>query len=357
MTNRVTSMSAAGRLALLGAVGLIMSAAAPAYAQKSLSVGGIYGGVWADSIRASFLDPFAKASGTQMRVEEGISGVTLAKLRQQKDSPQFDVVWMDRVVSDQAIREGLIESLDSAALTNLPDVVPEAVIKNAGGQIVSFTTGYWAAGLAYNKKDVKEAPTSWLDLANPQFKGRIAIYSPENAISLPIMVTLAELQGGGIAKIDPAFQMMAKIGREGAVFFGGSPAGANMLTNGEVVIATLASSQVWDLQNKGFPIEYVVPKEGAVAGDIRIHVVKGTKNKAVAQQLVNYSVGPEAQAEIAKRLFLGPVNTKTVLPPEVDRKMPWGPGGNVKRLRIVDANAILDNREAWTRRWNQEVAR
>jgi hypothetical protein len=29
----------------------------------------------------------------------------------------------------------------------------------------------------------------------------------------------------------------------------------------------------------------------------------------------------------------------------------------VKRLRIVDANAILDNRDAWTRRWNQEVAR
>ncbi|MCC7275318.1 MAG: ABC transporter substrate-binding protein [Alphaproteobacteria bacterium] len=357
MSDRKKCGAAVRCLALAGSVGLAMAFGADAQAQKSLSVGGIYGGVWADSIRGAFLDPFGKASGTQMRIEEGISGVTLAKLRQQKDNPQFDVVWMDRVVSDQAIRDGLIETIDPAAIGNLADVVPEAVIKNAAGQIVAFTTGYWAAGIAYNRQDVKQAPSSWLDLADPRFKGRIAIYSPENSISLPIMVTIAELKGGGLAKVDPAFEMMAKLSKEGAVFFGGSPAGANMLANGEVVVATMASSQVWDLQNKGFPIDYVVPKEGAVAGDIRIHVVKGTKNKALAEQLVNYTVGPEAQGEIAKRLLLGPVNTKTVLAPDVDRKMPWGPGGNVKRLRIVDANAILDNREAWTKRWNQEVAR
>ncbi|MGE0716395.1 MAG: ABC transporter substrate-binding protein [Alphaproteobacteria bacterium] len=356
MSDRTAALKALGRLAAAGAVGLAMSAGA-AQAQKSLSIGGIYGGVWADSIRGAFLEPFGKASGTQLRIEEGISGVTLAKLRQQKDNPQFDVVWMDRVVSDQAIREGLIEPLDAAQIPNLADVVPEAVIRNPAGQIVAFTTGYWAAGIAYSKKDVKQPPVSWLDIADPRFKGRIAVYSPENSIGLPIMVTLAELQGGGIANIDPAFKTMAGVSKGGAVFFSGSPAGANMLANGEVDVATLASSQVWDLQNKGFPIEYVVPKEGAVAGDIRIHVVKGTKNKALATELVNYSVGAEAQGEIAKRLLLGPVNTKTVLSPEVDRKMPWGPGGNVKRLRIVDAYAILDNRDAWTKRWNQEVAR
>ena len=357
MSERMRVSSALRCLAAVGTVGLAMTFGADAQAQKSLSVGGIYGGVWADSIRGSFLDPFAKVSGAQLRVEEGISGVTLAKLRQQKDNPQFDVVWMDRVVSDQAIREGLIEGLDAAAMPNLADVVPEAVIKNKAGQVVALTTGYWAAGLAYNKKEVKTPPASWLDLSNAEYKGRIAIYSPENSIALPIMVTIAELQGGGIANIDPAFKTMAAIGRAGAVFFGGSPAGANMLANGEVTVATLASSQVWDLQNKGFPIEYVVPKEGAVAGDIRIHVVKGTKNKELATQLANYSVGPEAQGEIAKRLLLGPVNTKAVVSAEVDRKLPWGAGGNVKRLRIVDANAILDNRDAWTKRWNQEVAR
>src|SRR5262249_44166871 len=87
-----------------------------AAAQQALSVGGIYGGVWADSIRASFRQPCGAKANVQVRSEGGISGVTLAKLRQQKDNPQFDVVWMDRVVPDQAIGEGLVEPISPAAL-------------------------------------------------------------------------------------------------------------------------------------------------------------------------------------------------------------------------------------------------
>jgi putative spermidine/putrescine transport system substrate-binding protein len=324
---------------------------------QELSVGGIYGGVWADSIREGFLKPFGEKANVQLKIEEGISGVTLAKLRQQKDNPQFDVVWMDRIVSDQAIKDGLIEPITATALTNAPDVVPEAFIKNASGQIMAVTTGYWAAGLAYNTKEVKERPASWLDLAKPVFKGRLAIYSPENAINFPIMVTLAELLGGSLNNIGPAFKFMAGLAKDKAIFFGGSPAGANLLASGEADVATLASSQVWDLQNKGLPIAYVVPKEGAVAGDIRVHIVKGTKNKALAERLVDYVIGPQAQGEIARRLLLGPVNTKTTLDPETDKKMPWGPGGSIKNLRIVDALAILENRDAWSKRWNEEVAK
>jgi putative spermidine/putrescine transport system substrate-binding protein len=349
--------SALRSAALAGTMAASSTVAAPVHAQQTLSVGGIYGGVWADSIRAAFLEPFGKKAGVEVRAEEGISGVTLAKLRQQKDDPQFDVVWMDRIVSDQAIREGLIEPIPPEALGNKKDVVDVAFIKDKSGQIMAVTSGYWAAGLAYNKKEVKDPPTSWLDLAKPSYKGQVAVYSPENAICFPILVTLADLQGGTLEKIDPAFDFMAKLAKSGAIFFGGSPAGANLLANGEVTVATLASSQVWDLQAKGFPIEYVVPKEGAVAGDIRAHIVKGTKKKDLATKLIDYTIGPEAQKEIAKRLLLGPVNTTTKLDPETNRKMPWGPGGSVKNLRIVDAVAILDNRDAWSKRWNKEVAR
>jgi len=334
-----------------------LSWAASAYAQKSLSVGGIYGGVWADSIRAAFLQPFGKKSGVELKIEEGISGVTLAKLRQQKGDPQFDVVWMDRVVSDQAIREDLIEPISLDTLSNRVDVVDSAFIKDASNRVMAVTSGYWAAGLAYNTKTVKQAPVSWLDLGKPEYKGKVAAYSPDNAICFPILVTLAELQGGGVKSMDSAFKFMNQLAKGGAVFFGGSPAGANLLANGEVDVATMASSQVWDLQEKGLPITYVVPKEGAVAGDIRIHIVKGTKNKDLAMKLVDYTMSVEAQKEIATRLLLGPVNTKVTLAPEIDKKMPWGEHGSTKNLRILDAVTILDNRDAWTRRWNEEVAK
>jgi putative spermidine/putrescine transport system substrate-binding protein len=326
-----------------------------ATAQDTLSVGGIYGGVWAKSIRESFLDPFAKKRGVNVQIEEGISAVTLAKLRQQKGNPQFDAVWMDRIVSDQAIREGLVEPIDPKALKNLVDVADNAIVRDKDGRIMALTTGFWAAGIAYNREAVKQAPVSWLDLADSRFSGRVALYSPENSIGLPLLVTLAELKGGGINNLDPGFEIVKQLTKNGALFFAGSPAGANYLASGEVDIASLASSQVWDLQSKGFPIEYVAPKEGAVAGDIRVHIVAGAKHKELAEELVDYVISAEAQNAIADRLFVGPVNEKTKLAPEVAKKMPWGENGSAKTLRLVDPYAILDHRDEWVARWNREV--
>lgn len=343
--------------AIAGCVLALLAVAPAGSAQETLQVGGIYGGVWADALRTAVIQPFAAKQGVKVNAEEGISTVTLAKLRQQKGSPQFDVVWIDRIVSDSAIQEGLVERIDPAALTYSKDVAPQAFIKNKSGEIVAVTTGYWAIGLAYNTKEIKDRPTSWLDIAKPQYKGKLAVYSPENAIGLPLLMTLAELNGGGPSNMDPGFAFVRGLAAGGAIFFSGSPAGANLLATGEASIATMASTQTWDLQRKGHPIEYVVPKEGAIAGDIRAHVVKGTKNRALAEKLVNYSLSPEAQQGLVAKLLVAPVNTKTDVPADLAAKLPWGPGGNASKLRLMDAELILANRDAWVARWNKEVAK
>ena len=178
----------------------------------------------------------------QVKSEEGISGVTLAKLRQQRDNPQFDIVYMDREISDQAIREGLVEPVDPASLTHMADVIPEAFVKDAKDQIMAVSLVYWGIGIAYNTKEIKEVPSSWLDLAKPSYNGKLEIYSTDNSIAFPMLVTLAELKGGGVANIDPAFKMMSDLGKQGAIFFGGSVAGGNLLSSGEVSIADTQAS-------------------------------------------------------------------------------------------------------------------
>jgi putative spermidine/putrescine transport system substrate-binding protein len=100
-----------------------------------------------------------------------------------------------------------------------------------------------------------------------------------------------------------------------------------------------------------------VPKEGVIGQDIRMHIVAGTKNKALAEKFINYAISKAVQEDLAKRLLTAPVNNKVQLPPEVDAKLPWGPHGSIKNLRLVDGNVILDNREAWIARWNKEVAK
>lgn len=353
----MTSMRARLIGTVVATTAFVTLLAGQAVAQETLSIGGLSGGIWAESFRNAIITPFGQQFKVTMKNEEGISAVTLAKVRLQKDNPQFDVVFIDRGVSDLGIRDGLFETVSPAVQTNAPDVIPEAFIKNSKGEIKAVALVYWGIGLAYNEKDVKKAPTSWLDLKNPEYKGKLAVYGPENSIAIPLLVTLAELQGGGVSNMDPAFNMMKGLSKEGAVFFAGSPAGANLLVNGEAQVASLASTNVWELQSKGVPIKFVVPKEGVIGQDIRMHIVAGTKNKALAEKFINFAMSKAVQEDLTKRLLTAPVNTKVQVPAEIDAKLPWGAHGSIKNLRLVDGNVILDNREAWIARWNKEVAK
>ncbi len=351
------SMAARLFRTIVAAAALAALIAGEASAQETLSVGGLSGGIWAESFRTALITPFGQQFKVATKSEEGISAVVLAKLRQQKGNPQFDVVFMDRGVSDLAIREGLVEPVSPAVQAGAPDVIPEAFIKNAKGEITAVSLVYWGAGLAYNEKQIKNPPVSWLDIKNPAYAGKLAVYSPENSIAIPMLVVLSELQGGGPSNMDPAFNMMKGLAKEGTVFFAGSPAGANLLANGEAQVAVLASTNVWELVSKGVPIKFVVPKEGVIGQDIRMHIVAGTKNKALAEKFISFAISKVPQEEVTKRLLTAPVNTKTQVPDDVDAKLPWGPHGSIKNLRLVDGNVILDNREAWIARWNKEVTK
>ena len=61
--------------------------------------------------RNAIIKPFGQKFGVETKSEEGISAVTLAKVREQKGNPQFDIVFIDRGVSDLGIRDGLFEAV------------------------------------------------------------------------------------------------------------------------------------------------------------------------------------------------------------------------------------------------------
>src|SRR5437867_1361454 len=128
------SMAARLFRTMVAAAALAALIAGEAFAQETLSVGGLSGGIWAESFRTALITPFGQQFKVATKSEEGISAVVLAKLRQQKGNPQFDVVFMDRGVSDLAIREGLVEPVSATVQAGASDVIPEAFIKNAKGE-------------------------------------------------------------------------------------------------------------------------------------------------------------------------------------------------------------------------------
>lgn len=339
------------KLILLGAVVATGSSFAVNASADSVTVGW-FGGNWGEAFNQCVGEPFTKATGIKVIPEIGTSTVNLSKLEQQRAAPAIDAVWMDSGVSELAMASGVIDTLDPTQIPNLANVVPEGIDKR-DGSIFAVSTGFYAVGIAYNTKEVKTPPTSWSDLWRPDIASELTFPSPANALGVPTIFFLNAIgnQSGGM---DGTFKRLKAM--NASQFYDSSGAAANALQSGEVTAAVFNSAPTWDLSDRGLPLAFVVPKEGAWGGDVRLHLVKGTRNKTAAEKFINAAITPEASACLAKKLYLGPSVKDVKVSPEVARKLPWGANGTVKNLKFLDWWAINKQRAALVDRWNREIA-
>ena len=326
----------------------------PASAQESLNAA-FYGGEWGEAIQKCIVDEFVKATGIKVTPEPGVSTVTHAKLKQQKGSPAIDIAWIDGGVSELALADDLVAVIDPAKVPNLANVIPQGIYKTADGKIFAVSTGFYSLGLVYNTKEVKTPPSSWLDLWKPEYGGLVTIPSPANSMGVPLFVHLATIAGGGLDNLDPGVKKLKTL--KVSSFFDASGNATNSFQSGEVIVGGHYATSAWGLADKGLPIAYAVPKEGAPSGDIRVHIVKGTPKQAAAEKFVNFAIGKEAATCMSNKLYIGPATQGVALSDKAQERMPWGKGGSVANLALFDWAKVNAKRQGAIDVWNREVAR
>jgi putative spermidine/putrescine transport system substrate-binding protein len=336
---------------LLGATLL----AGPAFAQQPASITvAWYGGNWGDAFNACVAQPFTKKTGIAVKPEIGTSTVTLSKLQQQKSAPTIDVAWMDGGISELALAADVTAPLDPAAISNLDLAIPEAVYRS-GGSIYAVGTGFYSLGMAYNTQKVKQAPTSWNDLWKKDYEDAVTIPSPSNSSGVPFIHFLAKIWNAPAGDYAPVFAKLKEL--RAALFFDSSGAATNAYQSGEAIIGAHFNVGAWDLIDKGLPIAFVVPKEGAWATDARLHLVKGSPRQEAARKFIDEALTPEASGCLADKLYLGPSVKNVSVKPETARKLPWGETGSVKSLQLFDWTELNAARAKIVDTWNREIAR
>ena len=331
----------------------ICSAAANAQAQATLTVA-VYGGVGEKAMSECVIDPFAKRTGTRVVIDPGTSGVTLNKLTQQKDRPVIDVAWMDGGVSEQAWKSDTVEVLDPARIPNMTNLLDQSRYQDEG-KIYAASTGYYSMVLLYNTEIVKTPPTSWKDLWKEEYQGIVALPSAQNAMGIPIFVHLAEIFNGSIENMKPAVEKLQKL--DVAAYWDSSGTATNMFQSEEIGVSPHFSTSAWNLVEGGLPLAVSIPTDGAVANDIRVHLVKNTPRRELAEQLIDSVFTKETAVCLAKAFNAGPYVKGVKLESEVAQRMPWGAEGSIDDLAIPDWLAINKNRERLAQLWNSEVAR
>jgi len=339
-------------IAILAASIALTSGAATGRAAEGLTVA-FYGGSWGDTIQKCIVQPFSKTTGIRVTPEPGVSSVTIAKLRQQKGHPVIDVAWLDGGISELAAAEDLVAPIDPKKVPNVAEMIPEGIYRNAKGQIYALSTGFYALGLVYNTQQIKLKPTSWLDLWKPAYDGAVTVPAPDNAMGIPFILAINRMEGGTLDNLQPGLKKLKAL--KVSSFFDTSGGADDSFQSGQAIIGAHYAQAAWALADKGLPIGYAVPKEGAPAGDIRVHIVKGTDRLAEAEQFVNYAISRPAATCMSENLYVGPATKGVVLDAKARQRMPWGPDGSVKSLALTDWNAINPLREKITQMFNREV--
>lgn len=336
---------------LLGAVSLLFLAFVPFSVANEITVA-MYGGSFADMTKKCYIEPFEQMYNAKVNVVIGTSVENLAKLRAQKNNPQIDVAYMDWSVALQAKNEGLIEKLDPANILAMADLYEKAIDKD--GYIVAQL--FAATGIVYNTEFVKEPPTSWKDLWDPKYKGKIALSDITGTAGYQTLLMAAKIHGGDITNLDPGFEAIKKLKDSIVTFYTHADQLVSLLERGEVWIAPWYHDRAAFTQQKGVPVAFVFPAEGSVAILPGLTIVKGTQNKALAEKYINLILEAEGQKCFAENMFEGPVNKKVKLDPELAKKMPYGQE-QIERMYVPDYAYVSEHRGAWTERWNKEITR
>ncbi|MCP4074710.1 MAG: ABC transporter substrate-binding protein [Gammaproteobacteria bacterium] len=326
--------------------------ATAAQAERTLYLAG-YGGSTETILKEKVLPKWEKANDARVVYIPGNSTTTLAKLQAQKNNQEIDVAFIDDGPMEQALALGFCEKIENKG--SMSEVYDNAKFGN--GRAVGF--GFIATGLTYNKKMFKDngwpAPTSWRDLEDSKFKGKVVVPPITNGYGLLALIQMAKLNGGGETNIDPGFEaMIERIGPNILTYEPSSGKLSEMFQSGDVALAVWGSSRAKALAGTGFPAGFAYPKEGAVALMAATCPVVDSDVPDLAQSFIDYLVSAEVQALLAEATGFGPVNKNTQLSAELEASVPFGPE-KVGKMVSVDYSIINKQRQEWTKRWNRTV--
>ena len=320
---------------------------------KTLTVGG-YGGSFETLMKEMVIPQFEKTNDVKIQFVAGNSTENLARLQAQKGNQELDVVILDDGPMYQADALGfcapIAKDIASDDIYDLAKIGPD-----------SIGIGFVATGFTYNTEWFQEKgwapPSSWKDLEDPKYEQILSIPPISNTYGLHALVMMAKLNGGSEKDIDPGFTAMAdKVAPNVLVFEPSSGKMSELFQSKEIALSIWGSGRTKSLADTGFPAKFAYPKEGAVALMLAACPVVESDVPDASQAFIKYLLDPEIQVKLADAMGSGPVNKKTVLPPELGDSLPYGPE-KIEKLLKVDWDVINPNRQEWTQRWAREVER
>ena len=320
------------------------------HAQARKLVFATFTGSWEEAHRDVLVPAFKKASGQDMLLDAMLSVDQIAKVSAARSNPPIDVMLHDPGPALTAISQDLVEPFPVTSSKNYKDLIPEA--QDATGPSMFFQV----VGLTYNPDKIKTPPSSWADLFKPEYKGRVGMTNLNSTLGTGFLVELARMNGGNESNVEPGFAAIEKLKPSLAAVAANPGALAALYQQGQIDISPGNFNAIQILKARGVPVEWVAPKEGAIAFKTSIHIVKNSPNKELAAQLIDTALSFEVQTKLMQPPYLVvPTNSKVKMEGEIAKVLAKDTAELKKKFVFQDWKKINEKRPEWITRFNKEI--
>ena len=336
------------RTALASATALALSLSAAHAQEKTLTIS-VYAFAQ-DEFKELVYDPFEAKCGCKLVVETGNSVERLAKMEANKAKPVIDMAVVSMADALQASRAGLTDTIDTAKLSNHDKLYDIAKDPNGDGMSVGYT--FYATSIVYRTDKMKI--DSWADLLKDDVVSHVAFPNVTTNQGPPALYMLGIALGQDTPDLKAPIEAVGAKRDEIVTFYVKSSQLVQLMQQEEIWAAPIGRFSWAPFTKLDLPLAWATPKEGQTGGMNVMIVTKGSQNRDLALEFMDFWLSTEVQTKLAERLVDSPANAEVRVSDEVAQNITYGEE-TVKNLKLIPSSISLDNRDGWLADWNAKV--
>ncbi|WCM93257.1 extracellular solute-binding protein [Acidovorax sp. NCPPB 2350] len=261
------------------------------------------------------------------------SAATVLALEKTRRRPQADTAYYFAASAVDAARKDLVAPFKPVNFDRLPPVFREAEGR-------WFTLHTLNVAFLVNRKLVKNVPTRWADLLQPEYRNSVVYLDPRTTgVGQVLTFAAAYAMGGGVDHVKPGTDYLGRLHAAGNVLrVEGTTPYAKFL-KGEIPVWIGYENdglKARHVDGMGDAVEVVIPQEASVAAPYAISLVKNGPNPNAGKLWLQFTMSQEGQSLFAQG-FVRPAVPGVALAPDVAAKMPAAP--QIRPLDVVKASA------------------
>lgn len=235
---------------------------------------------------------FTKETGIPAKLVEDSTGPLLARIQAEKAAPQWGLLWVD---GDEAFA-----ALDAEGMLKQGLTVP--ALTSVGQELTPSDDSYVPTGvtmactLIYNSKTVAQPPTSWQQLLEGKWKGKVGMNDP--AVSGPTYPCIAGLMSylGSQAKGEAFLKQLKANGLHVSQTNGDT---LHLLETGQIDVGLIQSSAAIGAASKtpGLKVAYM-PKLTLLPSVIGVDGKAPAAVQEEAQKFIEWVLSPAGQKQM-----------------------------------------------------------